>query len=93
MTVLPITTEYIKLQDLMKLADLVSTGGEAKLRILNEEVTVNGEVCTMRGKKLYHGDVAAYGGAEYEVCAPSSGSPAPEDPDTAAQPNTPHAGT
>ena len=40
MTVLPITTEYIKLQDLMKLADLVSTGGEAKLRILNEEVTV-----------------------------------------------------
>lgn len=52
MTVLPITTEYIKLQDLMKLADLVSTGGEAKLRILNEEVTVNGEVCTMRGKKL-----------------------------------------
>ena len=34
----------------MKLADLVSTGGEAKLRILNEEVTVNGEVCTMRGK-------------------------------------------
>ena len=44
MTVLPITTEYIKLQDLMKLADLVSTGGEAKLRILNEEVTVNGEV-------------------------------------------------
>ena len=52
MTVLPITTEYIKLQDLMKLADLVSTGGEAKLRILNEEVTVNGEVCTQRGKKL-----------------------------------------
>ena len=49
MTVLPITTEYIKLQDLMKLADLVSTGGEAKLRILNEEVTVNSEVCTMRG--------------------------------------------
>lgn len=44
MTVLPITTEYIKLQDLMKLADLVSTGGEAKLRILNEEVTVNSEV-------------------------------------------------
>ena len=41
MTVLPITTEHIKLQDLMKLADLVSTGGEAKLRILNEEVTVN----------------------------------------------------
>ena len=62
MTVFPITTEYIKLQDLMKLADLVSTGGEAKLRILNEEVTVNGEVCTMRGKKLRPGDRAAIDG-------------------------------
>ena len=67
MTVLPITTEYIKLQDLMKLADLVSTGGEAKLRILNEEVTVNGEICTMRGKKLRPGDKAALDGVELEV--------------------------
>ena len=65
MTVLPITTEYIKLQDLMKLADLVSTGGEAKLRILNEEVTVNGEVCTMRGKKIRPGDVVTFRGQEY----------------------------
>ena len=60
MTVLPITTEYIKLQDLMKLADLVSTGGEAKLHILNEEVTVNGEVCTMRGKKLRGGETVEF---------------------------------
>lgn len=67
MTVLPITTEYIKLQDLMKLADLVSTGGEAKLHILNEEVTVNGEVCTMRGKKLHPGDVVAFAGRELTV--------------------------
>ena len=67
MTVLPITTEYIKLQDLMKLADLVSTGGEAKLRILNEEVTVNGEVCTMRGKKMRDGDYAEYNGGCYTV--------------------------
>ena len=52
MTVLPITTEYIKLQDLMKLADLVSTGGEAKLRILNEEVTVNGDVVSFAGREL-----------------------------------------
>ena len=70
MTVLPITTEYIKLQDLMKLADLVSTGGEAKLCILNEEVTVNGEVCTMRGKKLRPGDVVSFAGRELTVeCA------------------------
>ena len=62
MTVLPITTEYIKLQDLMKLADLVSTGGEAKLVIQEGDVTVNGEVCTMRGKKIRPGDVVAFNG-------------------------------
>ena len=67
MTVLPITTEYIKLQDLMKLADLVSTGGEAKLRILNEEVTVNGEVCTMRGKKCRAGDVIELDGQTVQI--------------------------
>lgn len=67
MTVLPITTEHIKLQDLMKLADLVSTGGEAKLRILNGEVTVNGEVCTQRGKKIRPGDVIAFEGLEMTV--------------------------
>lgn len=67
MTVIPITTEHIKLQDLMKLADLVSTGGEAKLRILNEEVEVNGKVCTMRGKKIRPGDVVAFAGLELTV--------------------------
>ena len=67
MTVLPITTEYIKLQDLMKLADLVSTGGEAKERIQAGEVTVNGEVCTMRGKKLRPGDVVSFAGRELTV--------------------------
>lgn len=67
MTVLPITTEHIKLQDLMKLADLVSTGGEAKLRILNGEVAVNGEVCTQRGKKIRPGDVIAFEGLEMTV--------------------------
>ena len=47
--------------------DLVSTGGEAKLRILNEEVTVNSEVCTMRGKKLRPGDVVSFAGRELTV--------------------------
>ena len=65
MTVLPITTEYIKLQDLMKLADLVSTGGEAKLLVQEGEVLVNGEVCTMRGKKIRPGDVVTFRGQEY----------------------------
>ena len=67
MTVLPITTEYIKLQDLMKLADLVSTGGEAKLAVQEGDVTVNGQVCTMRGKKIRPGDVVGYNGQELTV--------------------------
>ena len=54
-----ITGEYIKLQDLLKFASLVSTGGEAKQLILDEQVTVNGEVCTMRGKKMRPGDKCA----------------------------------
>ena len=67
METITITTEYIKLQDLLKFAAAVDTGGEAKLRILNEEVTVNGEVCTMRGKKLRPGDVVAFAGRELTV--------------------------
>ena len=67
MTVLPITTEYIKLQDLMKLANLVSTGGEAKLAVQEGDVTVNGQVCTMRGKKIRPGDVVGYNGQELTV--------------------------
>ncbi len=51
-----ITTEYIKLDALLKFAGLCDTGGEAKERIQAGEVTVNGEVCTMRGKKCRVGD-------------------------------------
>ena len=57
-----ITTEFIKLQDLLKFASLVSTGGEAKIVIIEEEVKVNGEVCTQRGKKIRPGDTVEYGG-------------------------------
>ncbi len=67
MTTIPITTEFIKLQDLLKLADLVSTGGEAKLRILDGEVKVNGEVCTQRGKKLRPGDIVTFENRELTV--------------------------
>ena len=52
-----IDTEYIKLQDLLKLSGLAATGGMAKIFIQNGEVSVNGEVCTMRGKKIRPGDV------------------------------------
>ncbi len=51
-----VSTEYIKLDSFLKIIDSVGSGGEAKLRIQNGEVKVNGEVCTMRGKKLYNGD-------------------------------------
>ena len=51
-----ISTEYIKLQDAMKFANIVYSGGEAKTLIQEGQVLVNGEVCTMRGKKLYSGD-------------------------------------
>ena len=62
-----ITTEFIKLQDLLKFANLVSTGGEAKIRILVGEVTVNGEVCEMRGKKIRPGDIVVFDGEELTV--------------------------
>ncbi len=48
--------EFIKLQDLLKFSGLCETGGHAKVVIQNGEVKVNGEVCTMRGKKLRTGD-------------------------------------
>ena len=62
-----ITTEFIKLQDLLKFASLVSTGGEAKIVITEGEVTVNGEVCTQRGKKIRPGDAVSYHGKNITV--------------------------
>ena len=67
MTDITITTEFIKLQDLLKLANLVGTGGEAKIVIQNGDVLVNGEVCTMRGKKIRPGDMVAFDGKELTV--------------------------
>ena len=57
-----ISTEFIKLDSLLKFANVVPTGGEAKLAIQNGEVTVNGEVCAMRGKKIRPGDRVELGG-------------------------------
>ena len=62
-----IETAYIKLQDLLKFAGLTETGGEAKLAIQNGEVSVNGETCTMRGKKLRPGDRASLDGVTVTV--------------------------
>ena len=57
-----IRTEFIKLQDLLKFAGAVETGGDAKLIFLEGRVSVNGEVCTMRGKKMRSGDRAVIDG-------------------------------
>ena len=63
-----ITTEFIKLQDAMKYANIVYSGGEAKAFIQEGEVEVNGEVCTMRGKKLRCGDKFTFNGQTYLIC-------------------------
>lgn len=56
-----ISTEFIKLDALLKFAGLVNSGGEAKSLIQEGDVLVNGEVCTMRGKKLRPGDTVTLG--------------------------------
>ena len=66
-TPVAITTEYIKLQDAMKFANIVYSGGEAKTLIQEGEVKVNGEICTMRGKKLYNGDKFEFDGQSYLI--------------------------
>lgn len=67
-----ITTEYIKLDSFLKLCGAVMSGGEAKILVEEESALVNGEVCTMRGKKLRPGDTVSLRGREdiYEVTAP-----------------------
>jgi ribosome-associated protein len=62
-----ISTEFIKLQDAMKFANAVPTGGLAKTEIQEGNVTVNGEVCTMRGKKLYPGDTFGFDGQSFVI--------------------------
>ena len=62
-----IQTEYIKLESAMKLANIVPSGGSAKNEIQEGYVTVNGEVCTMRGKKLYPGDKFSFEGDTYLI--------------------------
>lgn len=63
----PIETEFIKLEAAMKLSHAFS-GGTAKAIIQDGEVKVNGEICTMRGKKLYDGDRFSLENQEYVIC-------------------------
>ena len=68
---LSIKEEFIRLDSALKLAGLVSTGGQAKVFIQNGEVMVNGEVCEMRGKKLRLGDTAQIG--DYKLIIENAG--------------------
>lgn len=62
-----INTEFIKLDALLKFAAVVGTGGEAKTVIADGLVKVNGEVCTMRGKKLRPGDLVEFDRFSFEI--------------------------
>ena len=69
METVEIRTEYIKLDSLLKYAGLTGTGGEAKYVISEGMVKVNGEVCTIKGKKIYPGDKVEFAGAALDVTA------------------------
>lgn len=62
-----IETEFIKLDQFMKFASMVQTGGEAKMLIAGGLVLVNGEICTQRGKKVRPGDEIEFDGETYKV--------------------------
>ena len=70
METVTIQTEFIKLDSFLKFCGAAGTGGEAKIAIAEGEVQVNGEVCTMRGKKLYPGDTVTIDGESWQVAAP-----------------------
>lgn len=67
MTRVEITTEHIKLDSFLKLCGAAGTGGTAKLMIAGGEVSVNGERCLMRGKKLRPGDRITVNNKVFEV--------------------------
>ncbi len=62
-----IYTPFIRMDELLKFVSAVLSGGEAKEVIQGGQVEFNGEVCTMRGKKVYPGDTVKYKGVVYEV--------------------------
>ena len=70
METVTIQTEFIKLDSFLKFCGACGTGGEAKMAIAEGDVLVNGEVCTMRGKKLYAGDTVTLDGKSWQVAAP-----------------------
>lgn len=66
-TPIKIKENFIRLDAALKLSGRVITGGHAKVVIQNGEVTVNGEICTMRGKKLFSGDRFEFENSGFEI--------------------------
>ena len=62
-----ITTEFITLQKFMKMNDIISSGGEAKYFVKENEILVNGEKEDRRGRKLYPGDEVKVNGKKYRI--------------------------
>lgn len=62
-----INTEFIKLESLLKLTAVCSSGGEAKMVIQDEMIYVNGEICTQRGKKIRSGDLVEFQDTQIRV--------------------------
>lgn len=62
-----IHTEYIKLDDLLKYAGMLGTGGMAKAVIQDGLITVDGEICLMRGKKLRGGETVSFNGETVKI--------------------------
>ena len=69
--IVEINTEFIKLDQLLKWANFTASGVESKMFILNGEVKVNGEVDTIRGKKIYDGYIVEFNGEKIKVKAPT----------------------
>ena len=67
-----ISTEFIKLEAALKFCNALPSGGMAKTVIQDGEVQVNGEICTMRGKKLYPGDTFSFENISYQICGNES---------------------
>ena len=67
MEVINLREDYIKLGQALKAAGFVEDGVEAKIEITSENVLVNGEVDTRRGRKLYDGDVVNFNGKQIQI--------------------------
>lgn len=65
--IIAIKTEFIKLDQLLKFAGLILSGGEAKDAVIGGKVLVNDTPCLMRGKKIHAGDMVSYNGVTLEV--------------------------